>query len=93
MVPAPAPVPAFAFAEGKDDDGGDGSGVPFTSFINCVALLEMESSMDAADDAIELYKQDRSVEGVFFFVDCDTLAPNLLESNGKLYSSKFILLL
>ena len=93
----PSVPPALVLAEGKDDDERDGSGVPpVISLSSDVALLEIESSMDAADAAIELYKQEeRSVEvdcAFLDFVDCEILEPKS-ESTGKLYSSKFILFL
>ena len=95
VVPSPSAPPALVLAEGKDDDDCEGSGVPpVTSLSSDVALLESESSMLAADAAIELYnEQDRSVdEALFLEFDCEILEPNL-ESIEKLYSSKFILFL
>jgi hypothetical protein len=65
-------IPELAFAEGSEDDGGDGSGVPVNSFFNDVASLEIESSIDAAVDATELYtEQDRSDALFLDFDDCD----------------------
>ena len=95
VVPSASVLPpALVLTEDKDDDDCDGSGVPpLTSSINAVALLEMESSRVAADDASELYKQERSDDDFFLdFVDCEILEPKS-ELTGKSYSSKFILLL
>jgi hypothetical protein len=67
-----ASIPELAFAEGSEDDDGDGSGVPaVNSFFNDVASLEIESSIDAAVDATELYtEQDRS-DALFLDFDCE----------------------
>ena len=64
VVPSASVLPpALVLAEDKDDDDCDGSGVPPSiSLSSDVALLERESSRVEASAAIELYKQDRSVD-------------------------------